>query len=802
MANKEAAIKLATELGFEVFPLKSDGRPYTEHGFKEATSDPVVIKKIWRDDALIGVYTGGSGILVLDLDMKVDEQGNVLVDGFTSLDEAWLDVPETYAYDSRNGLGRHLVYRAPEGVNLPRSMGYRGMKGVDRCSGSGYVAWMGGVPSLEEISEAPEWLLDARDERKVHNFEGELKEWYEGLVLGEPNALVRKAMERAQERFTELGNDFSHSHIVELQFELVRLGAEGNSGVKDGLEFLEDLFLSREGAHSRSEGDWPYEWAEALQSAVAKYGDSIELLKSLPEYNIAMVPASIPDALVTSPGTKADFSKLLGALVKETDDDNRILSILWNCSGTKKWAREWGLEFTAKRIQDARHTPEPTRENPAIEEKREAEAKGKPTTFDLLTEEEREYLKTRPTFVDRVEQVAKSLNYDQLPYFRSAAWTMAAMAFSFKGFIPLSKTHKMGLNLWHINLGLSGTGKSVVGGFRDSVLRTVFEGDNEGGIPFSLGEDSSPQGLHAALLDRDRKASLFSSDEAAGFFSTLGLRDWKTGLDEKITSWYNGYVEGSNKLTMKELRGKTALTSFNMSMFGTPDKVTKVITADMFETGFMARVNWVIGNPPKDDGSRFMLDIDTSEDVEDFDTSAPEITELASDLMAAVAHLDKPAALKPAPGVMKRLSEAYKATHDLAKGKENFDIIDPSLTRLAETMMKCAGICALYRSSETIEMVDALHAIRAAEEWNRNLHTVVGMVSAGDFQRRASEIEAWVSSQGGTVTRTRLFHRFRNFIEKDSRELDSLLTYLVESGTMNRLEEGKSGVKYALNGGV
>lgn len=791
MANVEKALALS-EQGMYCFPVNhtadNEKKPYTPNGHLDATLDPNVLMDWWVKwpNAQVGVACGKSGIAVADVDTKNGK------DGWNELDTAWLDLGNPFSYETGTG-GSHLIYLAPEGVALNGQSNYRGMQGVDRRAGSSWIMWVGDVPSRDELHLAPEWLLDEVKERSVQGFDGTIKDWYDSLTPGEPNVMVRRAIKAIQD-------DMGHSDMVSATYEAIRLGSEGNPGVPDLVEALEGAWMNRPAEnHTTPESAWEYKFQEALLGGLEKYGQTTELFKNLPEYNIAMVPASIPDALVTSPGTKADFSKLLGALVKETDDDNRILSILWNCNGTKKWAREWGLEFTLKRIQDARHTPEPTRENPAIEEKREAEAKGKPSTFDLLTEEERGYLKTRPTFVDRVEQVAKSLNYDQLPYFRSAAWTMAAMAFSFKGFIPLSKTHKMGLNLWHINLGLSGTGKSVVGGFRDSVLRTVFEGDNEGGIPFSLGEDSSPQGLHAALLDRDRKASLFSSDEAAGFFSTLGLRDWKTGLDEKITSWYNGYVEGSNKLTMKELRGKTALTSFNMSMFGTPDKVTKVITADMFETGFMARVNWVIGNPPKDDGSRFMLDIDTSEDVEDFDTSAPEIMELASDLMAAVVHLDKPTALKPAPGVMKRLSEAYKATHDLAKGKENFDIIDPSLTRLAETMMKCAGICALYRSSETIEMVDALHAIRAAEEWNRNLHTVVGMVSAGDFQRRASEIEAWVSSQGGTVTRTRLFHRFRNFIEKDSRELDSLLTYLVESGTINREEEGRS-VKYSLNG--
>lgn len=789
----ELALDLA-EFGFKVFPVNhtedNEKKPHTSHGHLDATQDPNIIMEWWTKwpNAKVGVPAGANNLVIADIDFKNGK------DGFTSLDERWYDVPETFAYDTLTG-GRHLIYRAPNDVTLNGQANYRGMEGVDRRGGESWVMWVGGVPD-SEIVLAPEWLCDVAEVRSTFNFEGDLSEWFDQLVEGEPNALVRRAIEK-------INNDMSHSDMVEAQHSAIRLGAEGNSGIPVLLEALHEAWMNRPAEnHSTPEAEWDFKFAEALQSGLEKFGALTDTLKNLPDYSIAMVPTSVPDNLVTNAGTKADFSKLLGLLVKEISDDNRILTILWNSPGTKKWARDWGLEFVAKRIQEARITPEPTRENPRVEEKREAEEKGKSLSLNLLTTEEREYLKSRPTFVDRVEKVASDMGYDQLPYFRSVAWVMAGMAFSFKGFIPLSKTHKMNLNLWFINLGESGTGKSVTGDFRDAVLKIIFSDDNPDGIPYDLGDDSSPQGLHAALLDRDRKASMFSSDEAAGFFSTLGLKDWKTGLDEKLTSWYNGWVQGSNKMTLKELRGKTAMTSFNMHMFGTPGKVTKVISSDMFETGFMARVNWVIGNPPREDDSRFQLNIDMSEESQDFDVQAKEVVELAADLISATIHIEKPVALLPAPDVMNRLSKAYKDSHQFAQDREHFDLVDPSLTRMAETMMKCAGIAALYRGSDVIEMVDALHAIRAIEEWNRNLHTVVSMISSGDFQRRAAEIESWISSQDGTVTRTRLFHQFRNFIEKDSRELDSLIVYLTESGTINKLEDGRGGVKYALNGSV
>lgn len=794
----ELALDLA-EYGFTVFPVlhsqDNEKKPLTQHGHKDASRDPGVILDWWEKwpSAKVGVPAGPNNLNILDVDQKNGK------DGFTSLDEAWVPIPETFGYDTSTG-GRHLVYSAPEGKQLNGQSNYRGMEGVDRRAGESWVLWVGPVPD-SPIAPAPEWLCDETTERDLSQFEGEIQDWYGTLTLGEPNALVRKAMQRAQERFTELGDDFSHSDMVELQFELVRLGAEGNRGVPEGLDFLEELFLARTGSHTRQESEWGYEWTEALQSAVAKYGDLTALVQNLPEYNMGLVPSAIPDTLFTQTADKAGFSKLLGSLIKETDDDNRIASILWNCSATEAISKDWGLEFVYKRIAEARVRPEPVRENPRIEAAREQEVvQGrKSDDLSLLTSEERSYLLTRPTYVDEVQQVAIDMGYDQLGYFRSVAWVTAAMAFSFKGFIPLSKSHNMGVNLWFICPGESGTGKSVTSFFRDGILKVVFEGDPKDIVPFDLGDDSSPQGLHLALLERDRMASLFSSDEAAGFFSTLGLRDWKTGIDEKITSWYNGPVSASNKMTLKEFRGKSAITSFNMHMFGTPDKLTKVITSEMFGTGFMARVNWVMGNPPRDDSSRFQLDIDTSDEIGDFDETPEELVSLAMSLVGAMGASPKPTPMKPAKGVMKRLSEAYEQMYRMAEKRENFDLVEPSLTRLAETLMKCAAITAMYRGDSTIEMDDALHAIRAGEEFYQNLFRVTAMVSAGDFQRQADEIEMWLRQVGGRASKAKIVHRFRNFIQKSPRELDELLTFLTESGIINREEEG-SKVMYAVNG--
>lgn len=792
MATEKLAVGLAGK-GFYVFPVHHDEeentkKPLTKNGHLDATLDPGLISDWWHKhpNAKVGVAVGKSDLVVADIDTKNG------VDGWESLGNAWLDIPETYSYETGTG-GTHLIYRAPGGVELNGVAKYRGMPGVDRRGGSSWVMWVGGVPALYDISEAPEWLVDPVVEREAHNFEGGLKTWYEGLLPGEPNVLVRKAIERISE-------DMSHSEMVDAQHSAIRLGAEGNPGVPYLIEAIEEAWMNRPAEmHTTPESEWESKFHEALQTGIEKYGELTQQLQELPNYSIALVPASVQDKLVLEDTGKSGFSLLLGALVRELSDDNTVASILWNCPATKDLSREWGLQFIHMRIREARKVPEPERENPRIEEQRD---KPRYSTGDpeLLTEEEREYISKRPTFVDHVEETARGLGYDQLPYFRSVGWTCAAMAFSFKGFIPLKGAHSFPLNLWNISMGLSGTGKTATQQFRDAILKVIFEGDGAE-TSYDLGSDSSQQGINLALLERDGLPSFFGADEASGFFKGLEARDWNAGFPDMLSKWYDGNVPPSNKINLKEFRGKSARTAFTIQMFATPDRLVESLSREMFNTGFLARFNWVIGLPPKIDKSRFAFE--QSQEVKTFDQVPPEVDELAKDLMASRQWMgDRPIPLLATQEAAQRIAEAHERMYNIAKDRENFDIIEPSVTRLADSMKKCAAICAMYREDSSIVLEDALHAIKAVEEWFTNLFIVAGLISEGDFQRDCALIEGWIAAQQGSkASRAKVFHRFRNIIQKDPRELESRINFLVESGIINR-KEVNGGIAYELNGSL
>lgn len=805
MTNAQLAQNLAREAGFFVFPtltetLEYKGKTYaakspdpriTPKGFLDATDNPDLIEQMWSEypEHGIGVWCGPSGIIVLDLDVKFDDAGEITVDGLDSLDKAWLDVPESFGYDSLSGYGRHIIYKTPEDVTVGPAAKYRNMPGIDRRAGNSYVVWATDeVPDVSKLAEAPEWLCDESKLRSLQQFEGNLKDWYDSLVLGEPNALVRRAVDR-------ISDDMSHGQMIERQHEAIRLGGEGNPGVPALLEALENAFLSRDpGLHATPESEWQYKFMEGLVSGVQKYGALTDRLANLPEYKLSMVPAIVKDAQVTGdPLSPPEFTRLLHTLTRELSDDDQVASILWNASAPKHLAREWGLDFLYTRITEARQAPQPDQENPSLEEAQKVEL----TRSGLLTDEERKVVAATPTLEDEYYQTALGEGFANEKLTRSAAWTVASMAYGFRAFIPVTSTDKMGVNLWSIQLAQSGSGKSRALKFRDTCLETLFP-YVEGETGYDLGADSSIPGLHEALLNRDKKPSFFGTDEASGFFKSLA-RDgnYQHGMDDTLSDWYEGKIRPSNKVRLKELKGKSALTSFTIQMVATPDRLIDALSREQFMSGFLARFQWTIGDPPKNTDDRFKLHQNV--EIEEIADTPESIENLVlHHLIGAGMNGGKSMPVLATEEALERMGEAYKHMFRSAEGRKNWDIIEPSVTRLMEAMRKVAALITLNRGETTTRLGDALCAIAVIEQWYDNLFIVADKISQGEYQKNLKDIEAWIRGQGGTATKPRIYHRFGDVIKKGKRELDDLLEFLQESGVLLRRErEGR--VEFTIN---
>ncbi|MGW5925492.1 bifunctional DNA primase/polymerase [Streptomyces anulatus] len=181
-----AAALDAAERGWRVFPLRPRDKRPALHGEtacpgtgdcasghrkweQRATTDPDRIRAAWSAGPFnVGIATGPSALVVVDLDPVKAKDQKGTPDGVTSLQalcaRAGQTVPATYRTRTASG-GHHLYFTAPDGVKLGNSAGRLG-KHIDTRAHGGYVVGAGStlphgtyeVVDPTEPVPLPEWL--------------------------------------------------------------------------------------------------------------------------------------------------------------------------------------------------------------------------------------------------------------------------------------------------------------------------------------------------------------------------------------------------------------------------------------------------------------------------------------------------------------------------------------------------------------------------------------------------------------------------------------------------------------------
>ncbi|MFJ9727987.1 bifunctional DNA primase/polymerase [Streptomyces sp. NPDC101209] len=176
----------AAERGWHVFPLRPGTKRPALHGEKScprtgecasghrkweqrATTDPDRICAAWsRAPFNVGIATGPSGLLVVDLDVPKDNSNGDAPDGaatFAALCErAGHAVPTTYRVRTASG-GEHLYFTTPPGVRLTNTARTVAAS-VDTRAWGGYVVAAGSTTptgdyealSGPETASLPAWL--------------------------------------------------------------------------------------------------------------------------------------------------------------------------------------------------------------------------------------------------------------------------------------------------------------------------------------------------------------------------------------------------------------------------------------------------------------------------------------------------------------------------------------------------------------------------------------------------------------------------------------------------------------------
>jgi len=759
LSNTEKALKFAS-LGFSVFPADpSTKQPYykegvIEHGHLDSTTESDTIATWFSLDfpnAEVGIHAGASEVIVLDVD--VDESKDK--SGYDSL--GFLDIPETYSYTSRSGKGKHFIYDLADSPFIPPANRYRHMEGVDRKSGSSYVVAWGEPPeSRDELAGPPEWLLDIPSDVQVHTgFTGDVDDWFAGIPLGEPTATVRQIID------TLPTSNFGHAEVLSITFRLVRLAAEGHTGVDWAFDELWRKWV-------RPPYDSPElkkELQDAIFGAIKKAGDEDERIAQLPAYmdSLDLASGKLIDYLLSPPKGKSTYFHAIKMGLAESLRFDTIASLVWGAPGTQEYARDWGIGYLYDSIiSAAEKSAYETGEGVSGPEEDEEESEKTSVEVQLLKPSERERIKDELTFVDRYSmQAATRVAKQNKPYDDMNGWTVLSCWASMLGYIP-RKNGREGLNSFGMILGETTSGKSASRKLMMMALKEIFLGDPA----FNIGGNPSPSALAQKLLTRNNLVSFFNKDEAHGAMKTWIGADWTSGLLEQLADYYDGWVSAELRTSDKENSGKAARTHFIMHLQATPKAMIELLNRELFETGFLARFIWAIGWP-REVTYDSMAEEDSEGDEEklgfdpysrqlsaELTTAKRMVTEGTGESMVKV-RIDSKAS--------KRLQDAKWMLNQMFEKDANFDILQPALVRMGVMIRKAASMVVLSEGRWVITERDILLALRAAEDWTSALATVAQQIVASDWQRATEEIRAFIESlPNKEAKRERVLRKFKH----------------------------------------
>lgn len=568
--------------------------------------------------------------------------------------------------------------------------------------------------------------------------------------------------------------------------------------------FPEDVTVSSSGEiYSSLDLSGGYDDIELVSREIIRLDADVsyESIEDLPDYADAL--DRLPDGFNLETLTKevpanVDRSRMRYRLLCDlfrtgTLSFEDVLSLAWHAPVSQKWRDDTrnlrGLIQEALKAQTevAYETGEGISAPDAIVSK-----------FDvpLLSDSERASIAGDDNWLRRWDEWNRSKlgrTYNQ-PYVQMNGLSVLSAAFSDCIYLPMSNGEET-CGLYTMGVGDSGSGKSSHKKLYMQMMHELFDDS-----AWRMSGNASPNALHEALLNRDRKVTVLVQDEAHGWFSQLnaGSQSWTAGTLEMLAEFYDGDVPPMHRTGNRDISGKSAKCYFSIHALGTMRgkmSITNVLTDDMIYSGFLARFIWYIGE-----------DREVSEESMDVNMTNGDYVQLGYEPMcrqwsAEFANTKKLLKVKHKktrigiPWSREALTRVGKMKWTIDRAFRNkhpkWELLDPSIRRLGPNMMRVAALLAAEEAAESVEMRHVLLAMEMCEVWLRNLVTMTEGISASDWSRQCKSITNFILSKGTKVRREIVL---RKFSDRKGRELGEQINDLVMQGVLGEVNE--KGVKW------
>ncbi|MGN6324519.1 bifunctional DNA primase/polymerase [Pseudolysinimonas sp.] len=790
----------AAELGLRVVPLRPMGKvPWIENWQNDASSEPEQVDDWFRQrpQSNYGICTGYDGLFVIDLD------GQEAIDWWR--DQGYAPGAEVM---TPNG-GMHVYYRSfdievqTNSKKLHPKVDVRGVGG--QAAGPGSMlptgTYKGTLEAIANAPEAPPELIAIIPEKQSYT-----QIEYTGEQVEEASEKERSSLAWIVQRLQALPEKWHegagwHAAVFESAAWLSRMVNSGAYATTE--DSAVTLLLTYTPVYP--EDGWGPEkileqWESARKVTTGQFAEPpsddeevprlLPLLKAqegAPEYTSKggqFMDLIWTDASSDTDGARWDrrrqillesfrggldmqhaFSLVAGCVAAETvirQHDGRLVLF----KEAKKAYREF-LQEQASGVAavEAGAVPSLAPVTPlfAAEE-----------PIELLIDSERRDLKTetyRWWGTAYLEWVQGSVKLANMPYHRLHVWIILSTVLGMLGYIP-REGKRLGVNLWGIIIGESSTGKTEALDKAESVIDAFFKDESP-----NLGADATTEALHDALIARDGQPSLQVIDEAHGLLGELsGTKGFRGDLITRWTEFYEGKVRASLRSTKKEISGKSATTSFSLLLQGTSAKMAKAMNTALWESGFLVRSLFVIGEniePSEDDLDVRLIEGDADAAYNGMPNEWARAWVKNRDRLELEGAF--PLKMEYEPAALARLNAAMRKMRAVLKSRPNQVALKPYAARFPNQVLKMSALVALSEAQKLVTERHVLIALEASEEFLRSAVAMAKLTTDSDFAQQVDAIEKLVAEKGGKWELSKVYRSMDAPVFEVNRWIDQLI---------------------------
>lgn len=406
----------------------------------------------------------------------------------------------------------------------------------------------------------------------------------------------------------------------------------------------------------------------------------------------------------------------------------------------------------------------------------------------LLSEEERDLIKGKVTFIERYQEWARSLG-DAAPQYHQAG-AFIALSSLLAGCVRLPTSFGTIIpNLWFmIAADTTLTRKSTA---MDIAIDMVSEIDPTA----ILATDGSIEGLLTGLSTRPGIPSVFLRDEFSGLLESMTKKDYYAGMPELLTKLYDG------KLQKRMLRKEVIEVRDPILIIfagGIKERITQLLTFEQVSSGFIPRFVFITAESdvtrlkPIGPPTSTMLDAGEGIRNELTDIYNHYRTFIRLELEKGKQAIEEPKKwnVEMAPEAWVRYNQLEAQMLDTGLKSERPDLMTPVYDRLSKSILKAAILLAASRQRServVVELEDMLRAIMYGEQWRVHVRDIVKGLGRTSFERQLDNVMRQIRKSPG-VSRSSIMQ----YHHLSARGANDLFSTLEQRGLITRSKVGRT----------